>query len=103
MASWNVQEYITVKSIGDFARETMITLIVMTSEAIRFEDLQNCFNVVLNGHDTGLLWNNFVSELVRNWNQFFGRAIPVTCEMLQENGQAEEDLKTYFRTFCCEM
>ena len=85
----------------EFADVTMITLIAMTSEAIRFEDLQQCFNEVLNGHGMGLMWNNHVEELVKNWDQFFGKAIPVTCQMLQELDEGvADDLKNYFGTFC---
>ena len=102
VGSNNPPDHVKVTSKDEFANETMITLIIMTSEAIRFEDLQKCFNAVLDGHDTGLLWNNHVSELVRNWNQFFGRAIPVTCQMLQDlNDQQDPDkkLREYFGGF----
>ena len=103
MASYNLQEFITVKSKDDFVDETMITLIVMTSEAIRFEDLQKCFNAVLNGENqTGLLWNNYVSELVRNWSQFFDRTIPVTTEMVQDltdEQDPDQKLREYFGGF----
>ena len=78
----------------------MITLIVMTSEAIRFEDIQKCFNEVLDGHGMGLLWKPFIKELVQNWNQFFNREIPVTCEMVQESERLDQDTKDYFGTFC---
>ena len=101
MGSDNLPTHVMVTCKDEFAGETMITLIAMTSEAIRFEDLQECFNEVLKGHDTGLLWNNHVEELVKNWDNFFGRAIPVTCQMLQELEEGvADDLKNYFGTFC---
>ena len=100
VGSNNLPDHLKVTSKDEFANETMITLIVMTSEAIRFEDLQKCFNEVLNGHGMGLMWNNHVEELVKNWSQFFGRAIPVTCQMLQELEEGvADDLKNYFDTF----
>ena len=101
MKADNLPHFVTATSMDEFAGETMITLIAMTSEAIRFEDLQKCFNEVLNGHGMGLMWNNHVEELVKNWDQFFGRAIPVTCQMLQELDEGvADDLKNYFGTFC---
>ena len=102
MTSDNVPGFILVKEIGDFTDEAMITLVVMTSEAIRFQDIQNCFNAVLEGHEMGLLWNNYVEELVKNWSQFFDQEIPVTPEMVQgltDEQDPERKLRDYFGTF----
>ena len=101
MGSWNLLEHITVKSLDEFVNEAMITLLVMTAEAIRFEDLQKCVDEVLKGHEMGLLWNNCVEKLVKNWSQFFDKTMPVTCQMLQELEEGvADDLKNYFGTFC---
>ena len=106
MNSWNINANIIVNDLEDFVGEKIVTLFVMTAEAIRFQDVQNCINAVLEGghDDPGLLWNGYLEELVKNWSQFFDRAIPVTCEMLQDldDGVDKEvsKLKNYFGTFC---
>ena len=98
----NLQENIRVNSEADFVGDKMITLIVMTSEAIRFQDLQNCVNAVLNGYGSGLKWHNKVSKLVKNWDNHFGRKIPVTCQMVQDltDEQDRDGIRNYFRKFC---
>ena len=43
----NLTTLINVKSEEEFDEEKMITLLVMTSEAIRFDDVRVCVNAVI--------------------------------------------------------
>ena len=89
---------VKVNEKADFLDETMIVLTIMTSEAIRFEEVQTCFSTVLGGKE-GFSLMKFLEPLLYNFGDVFGIEIPELTDFVSQLVQDSDPVSTIWSWF----
>ena len=73
----------------------VITLVLMITEAIRFEVVQEDVFINLTNWLSGIRFNGLIDKLVKNWDNYFNKKYGVTLDDIKESS-IEDEVKEYY-------